>query len=305
VHAARARALNISNRPTQTRSLRSLREAEIFAPQASWLSYYDSSIWVKRDDGYVIKVDPSTNKRIGLVGSFTGQEDYCQGIGAGGGAVWSCQQGFITRIDPTTMRIVARIPIIKAFDQGRYVFARGRIWVITGKNGNQLTGIDSATNRPGPPIALPYTCGDLAPGGDAVWVLCPYTGHVVKVDVSRARVVGTIAVPSTYSGYATRSDLWVGSKSDLVRIDATTLRPKVIFHNAGPGMEGDVNVEGRHVWVSTNYGPLYMIDSATNTVVEHVTAPAGLGGGALIAAAGSLWNTPGSDGPLVRIRVAH
>ena len=195
-HKSASRAVHISARARHTVALRSVKQAEIYAPSVSWLSYYDGSIWAKRDDGHVIRVDPSINKRTGILGFTTDQEHYCQGIGAGGGAVWSCQKGFITRIDPMTAKIVARVPIVKAFDQGRYVYAHGRIWVITGTNGNQLTGIDTATNQPGHPIALPYTCQDLAPGGDAVWVLCGLEGRVVKVDVKKARVVGTIKIPS-------------------------------------------------------------------------------------------------------------
>jgi hypothetical protein len=299
-------AVTVANRAQRTVTLRGLLQAEIPTPFGSWLTYYDGSIWVKRDDGHVNRVDPHANKRTGRVGSFTGQENYCQGIGAGGGAVWSCEQGAITRIDPRTLKIVARIHVAKAFDQGRYAFAGGRIWLITGTDGNQLTGIDPVTNKPGPPIRLPYGCGDLAPGGDAVWVLCPVNGHIAKVDVANRRVDATAAIPSTYNGYATSTDLWVGSNSDLVRVDATTLKPKAVFKLAGPGQSGDVTVDGTNVWVSTSGGHLYEIDATTNSVIEHVTPPPQLGGGgSLISAAGSLWNTagPGGDGPLLlRIR---
>jgi hypothetical protein len=294
--------VRVSGQAQRTTSLRAVKQAEIAAPNASWLSYYDGSVWVKRDDGYVMRVDPQTDRATGRVGSYTDQDHYCQGISAGGGAVWSCQKGFITRIDPRTMRIVARVPIGKAFDEGRYVYLGGRIWIITGPQANQLTGIDTATNRPGQPIRLPYSCSDLAPGGDAVWVLCPTSGHVVKVDVAHGRAAGSVTLPATYNGYATPSDLWVGSDADLVRLDARTLRPKAIFRGIGPGMGGDVTVDGDHVWVSTNAGPLYLIDGRTNSVVERIRTPSGLGGGALIAAAGSLWNTPGSAGPVVRLR---
>jgi outer membrane protein assembly factor BamB len=297
-------AVTVGNRAQRTVPLRRLLQAEIPTPNGSWLTYYDGSIWVKRDDGYVNRVDPHTNKRTGQVGSYTGY-NYCQGIGAGGGAIWSCEQGAITRIDPHTVKIVARIPIAKAFDQGRYAFVRGRIWLITGTYGNQLTGIDPATNTPGPPIRLPYGCSDLAPGAEAVWVLCPLNGHIVKVDVARRRVDATAALPSTYNGFATATDLWAGSNSDLVRVDATTLKPKAIFKLAGPGQFGDVTVDGSNVWVSTSEGHLYKIDATTNTIIEHVTPPPQQGGGgSLIAAAGSLWNTagPNGDGPLLHIR---
>ena len=82
-----------------------------------------------------------------------------------------------------------------------------------------------------------------------------------------------------------------------------TLSPKAIFHNVGPGQGGDVTVVGNDVWVSTNDGPYYMIDAATNSLIDRIRTPAALRGGALIAAAGSLWSTSSSDGPVLRLRI--
>jgi hypothetical protein len=245
----------VPDRPQRTTSLRAVEQAAIPAPTVSWLSAFGGSIWAKRDDGSVIRVDPHTNKQTGQVGSYTDGQHYCQGIAAGGGSVWSCQQGLITRIDPKTVRIIAKIPIAKAFDEGRYAFADGRIWVITGTYGNHLVGIDTATNQPGPAITLPYGCSDLAPGGNALWVLCPLANHVVKVDVTHRRVAGTVAIDSAYNGYASSTDLWVGSSQNLVRIDGSTLKPTVIFQSAGPGQGGDITIDANHVWVSTNDNP--------------------------------------------------
>ena len=286
-----ARVVTVPDRPQRTTSLRAVQLAAIPEPRVSWPTYYDGSIWAKRDDGYLVRIDPRTNKQTARLGHQTPiqfQPD-CQGIGAGGGAVWSCRETSITRIDPAQNRIIATIAVGKAHDQGWLVFAAGRIWVITGTYGNQLVGIDTATNQPGPAITLPYGCSNLARGGDAVWVLCPLANHVVKVDVTHRRVIGSVPVESPYQGSATRTDLWVGSNKNLVRIDASTLKPNAIFLNVGPGMYGDVTVTGNHVWVSTNDGPLNVIDATTNTITEHITAPSGLGGGALLAATGSIW----------------
>jgi hypothetical protein len=106
--------------------------------------------------------------------------------------------------------------------------------------------------------------------------------------VIHRRVVGTVAIDSANNGYASRTDLWVGSNQNLVRIDASTLKPTVIFQNAGPGMYGDINIDANHVWVSTNDGPLNVIDANTTTITEHITTPPGIAGGALLAATGSI-----------------
>jgi hypothetical protein len=299
-----ARVVTVADRPQRTTSLRAVQLAAIPEPRVSWPTYYDGSIWAKRDDGYLVRIDPRTNRQIARLGHQTPlqfQPD-CQGIGAGGGAVWSCRQASITRIDATQNRIIAAISVGKAHDQGRLVFAAGRIWVITGTYGNRLVGIDTATNQPGPSITLPYGCSDLAPGGAALWVLCPLANHVVKVDVTDRRVIGSVAVAAPYRGWATRTDLWVGSNQSLVRIDASTLKPTVIFQNAGPGMDGDITIDANHVWVSTNDGSLNVIDANTNTITEHITTPSGLGGGALLAATGSIWLIAENNGTLLRLR---
>lgn len=120
------------------------------------------------------------------------------------------------------MKIVASIPAGKVFGQGRLVFTDGHIWVITGRNGNQLTGIDAATNRPGPVIKLPVGCSDLAQGAGAVWVLCPVANRVVRVDVAHRLIQGTLTLAAPYAGFGTRTDLWVGSGPKTASSTAST-----------------------------------------------------------------------------------
>src|SRR5881227_826773 len=106
----------VSGKPAHTKPLAAVQQASINIPNLSWLTSYGGYVWVKRDDGFVTRVDPRSNKAQGKIGSYTGSEDdYCQGIGAGGGAVWSCTRSAITRIDPAKMKIVASIPVLKVF----------------------------------------------------------------------------------------------------------------------------------------------------------------------------------------------
>jgi len=228
------------------------------------------------------------------VGAYTDQQHYCQGIGAGGGAVWSCSGSSITRIDPGRMTIVALIPVGKIADQGRLVFADGHLWVITGRTGDQLTGIDAATNRPGPVIKLPAGCGDLAnlaPGTAAVWVLCPSfapgASRVIKVDVARSTIQGTLTL-TAINGFATPTDLWAGSDRGLVRVDAKTLQPVALFEGINTGLDCDVAVDGDRVWVKSQGGFLYRLDARTDTVTEQVKPDDAPGGGSVLLATGSL-----------------
>jgi streptogramin lyase len=297
--------VTVPGRPQQTTPLRAVQQASIPVANLSWLSFYQGFVWVKRDDGFVTKIDPRSNQPSGQVGAYTDQQHYCQGIGAGGGAVWSCSGSNITRIDPKLMKIVASIPAGKVFDQGRLVFADGHIWVVTGRNGDQLVGIDAATNRPGPAIKLPVGCSDLAnlaPGTDAVWVLCPLANRVVKVDIAHRSIAGMLALAAPYAGFGTQTDLWVGSDQGLVRVDAKSLKPVALFEGLNPGSEGDVTVDGDRVWVRINDGFLYRIDAKSNTVAEQIEPEGAPGGGSLLVAAGSIWTTADDISYLLRLR---
>ncbi len=75
--------------------------------------------------------------------------------------------------------------------------------MITGRNGDQLTGIDAATNRLGPVIKLPVGCSDLAQGTGLFWVLCPLANRVIKVDVAHHSVQGTLTL-TAINGFGTR-----------------------------------------------------------------------------------------------------
>ena len=295
----------VPGRAQHTTPLGVVQQASIPVPNLSWLSFYQGFVWVKRDDGFVTRIDPRTNKPSGQVGAYTDQQHYCQGIGAGGGAVWSCAGSNITRIDPGQMKIVASIPAGKVFDQGRLVFADGHLWVITGRTGDQLTGIDAATNSLGPVIKLPVGCSDLAQGtGAAVWVLCPLANKVIKVDVAHRSIRSTLTLAAPYAGFGTGTDLWVGSDRGLVRVDAKSLQPVALFEDLNPGVEGDVTVDGDQVWVRIKDSFLYRIDATSNTVAEQVEAEGAPGGGSLLVAAGSIWTTADDISNLLRLRSA-
>ena len=105
--------------------------------------------WVKRDDGVVTRIDPATNTPKGEVRADTKSEGcpercLCQGIGAGGGAVWSCSGSDVVRIDPKRLRVTASLSVGKVFDQGKLVFAGGKIGCFRAK----ATASSASRRRP-------------------------------------------------------------------------------------------------------------------------------------------------------------
>jgi hypothetical protein len=160
--------------------LRAVQQASIPVSNLSWLSSYQGFVWVKRDDGFITRIDPAQQQAERPGGRLYRSAALLSGHRrrGRGGLVVLGQQHHADR--PRAMKIVASIPAGKVFDQGRLVFADGHIWVITGPRGDRLTGIDAATNRRGPVIKLPVGCSDLAQGAGAVWVLGPVANRVVR-----------------------------------------------------------------------------------------------------------------------------
>lgn len=231
----------------------------------------------------------------------TKSERFCQGIGSGGGAVWSCSGTDVVRIDPKRLQVSASVPVGKVFDQGRLVFAEGKIWVLSGE-GDRLVGIDTTTAGVGPRVELPVPCNELGSGGDMVWAFCPRDGKVLAVDPSSASVEAQLELEEPSVGFASERDLWVGSDGSLVRVDLETLKPVARFANLDPGHEGTVAIDGENVWVRTEAGFLHRIDASSNTVAERIEPANALSGGDVLVEAGSVWATAFDDNLLIRLR---
>jgi streptogramin lyase len=302
------RVVEVDQEPQITTPLAAVQEASITLPgEPDWLTSHGGFVWVKRADGFVTRIDPRTSRSSGEVHADTKSEQtrrpFCEGIGSGGGAVWSCSGSDVVRIDPKRLKVVASIPVRKVFAQGRLVFAGGRIWVISGE-GDRLVGIDVSTNRIGPPIELPVACDDLGPGVDTVWVICPSAGTVLALDPASGSIDGRFELANPAGAFGTESDLWVGYEEGLARIDVKTLRQVARF--AGLPPVTDLTVAEEDVWVRTETGFLHRIDATSNTVAEQVhPKDAFSSGGSVLVAAGSVWVSAYDDDILLRLRRRH
>ena len=294
-------AVLVAGDAERTTPIAKAQEASIELPSPDWLTFHGGYVWVKRDDGFVARIDPRTNKPKGEVRADTKSEQLCQGIGSGGGAIWSCSGSDIVRIDPKRLKVTKSIPVGKTFDSGRLPFASGKIWVLSGE-GDRLVGIDTKTARVSATVKLPVPCGELGSGGGAIWAFCPRDGKVIAVNPESASVESQFDLDEPSNGTASDDALWVGSAGSLVRFDLQTLEPVARFANLDPSIEGTVHVDGENVWVRTPSGFLHRVDAASNTVAEHIEPASSLSGGDVIAGAGSLWTTAFNDGVLLRLR---
>jgi hypothetical protein len=254
-----------------------------------WLAVGFDSIWVKRDNGSVMRVDPETGDVQAEIQIAPG---LCQGLGAGPASVWTCSRTgdepiAVAQIDPSNNTVVATHRVDKVSDQGRLLTVDDRVWVVSG--GDRLIGIanDGTLSQP---IELGMFCTDLASDGESLWVICPGPGTVARVDIADGAVVDQISLPRA-SAADLGEYLWVGFSGGLAQIDPTTLEVVAIY-DVQLKTSGSVTEAEDSVWVRTAGSPaLWRIDPTRHQFVESIDVPGLPSGGDIVVIDESVWIT--------------
>ena len=180
-------------------------------------------------------------------------------VAVGAGSVWLLTDpvGVLSRIDPATNRVIARIQVAPNSYAAEFGF--GSVWITnTGPANNRGHGsvqrIDPATNRVVSTIPVGPTPRFLAAGEGGVWTLNQGDGSVSRIDPASNRMVATIPVGVEGPGgdIATGAGLvWVRAKKVLLStIDPMTNRVSERF--GPPAGSGAVRVAGNFVWVTAH-----------------------------------------------------
>ena len=270
-----------------------------FGAGSVWAS--SRSYGTRPDDG-VLRIDPGTNRVVGRV-----PVDYAAGLDFGEGSVWatSFRDGTLSRIDPETDRVTAKIEISAGVANDVEVDERsGAVWVASHGSpesgaglsqedyekgvrtapdeGAKLVGVDPRTNRVAAEIlieaeAIEGGASGVAVGEDgAVWATS-VNGRLLRVDPETDEVVGRLELgdhalddDSAEGVETTQGAVWVGATLGYRR----------------PG------------WTQH----LMRVDPETNRVVGSVEAE---GASGLAAGPGAVWLTTGNvetgEGALVRV----
>jgi DNA-binding beta-propeller fold protein YncE len=264
-----------------------------------WLTAGFGSVWVKRDDGPVLRIDPGSHE---IVATIPGEP--CNGIGRDGTSIWTCAGSGLARIDPATNEVVDTVAAGKIFGQGRLVNEGGRVWVITGENGESISGIDAASLAVGQATDLGAACADLAAGGGAVWAACPAANLVLRIDPATGKVTDRVTVAAATQISVGADAVWVGSSEGLVRIGLQDRVPRVAVKGLVPGFLGSVWASADAVWVRRERPFLSRVDPATSRVVDTIAAPDYDGGGDVLGLDGTIWASAADDSVLVHLRAA-
>jgi hypothetical protein len=281
--------------------LTELETARIELDSPDWMSYEDDSLWVRLDNGEIVRIDPTAAEVTAEVrATGNGQFSACQGFGSSPGAIWSCSPwGPLQRVDGTTGRTVANLPIEMSSRQGHLVVADSRLWVLT-PDGTSLVPVDLATNKVGDPIQLGAACTDLAAADMTVWVVCPWDDQVLAVDLGSGEVTGGIQLDEPRQA-AVANDLWVSFADGVGQIDLDDLSVTALYDTGGGDSSALAAGEGA-VWVRTDGGPFLIgIDPAAREIFAVVTARDLPSGGNSMAIDGEIWATAYDDATVVRL----
>jgi hypothetical protein len=200
---------------------------------------------------------------------------FANGMTAGAGSLWVAGGGEVTRIDPATNSVAARIPVdASGSGPAAVAFGAGAVWA---------------------PVAMP----------GALWVVDPASDKVTaRIPLGRP-LRGTISVS------ATREAVWVAccgesganaaaSGGTLFRIDPG--RRRVVAEISLPASPVAVVADHAAVWVATAGGQILAVGSGRNRVVDRIDAGGPLGFSQTIAmGAGAVWLADPFDEQVVRI----
>jgi YVTN family beta-propeller protein len=223
------------------------------------IAFGEGSMWAGVS-GRLLRIDPGSGKQLAAIPIGVGS------VAFGAGAVWVAMYGdnpdtggcTLGRIDPSSNRVVATIPVVCP----RSVAADdSAVWVA---GPDSVVRIDPATNRVVATVGLGgYPNGaEVAIGAGAVWVAYwgfplrggALTGHLVRIDPATNRIVADIPVRGA-NGLAVGVDtVWIATGRSVVRVDArSNAVVSQVMESLAVGVDG-VAVDEHTVWAWSTTG---------------------------------------------------
>ncbi len=197
------------------------------------------TVWVRAQEGEastaLFKIDIATRK---IVATLVGQKD--GGLVVTPDAVWMNDNGGLQRVDPTTAKVSATIPLV---------------------------------------AAGPYTSLGVVAGPLGVWTVNSYTGQLQHIDTTRNRAGKALQITTRgesieWIAEINRS-LWVEEYPDrLVQLDVNGRKLRTLMLGS---RTFDPKTDGRYIWLGTERSHVFRVDSTTGAI-STVDLPAGLTG---------------------------
>ena len=233
---------------------------------ASVLAAGDGAMWLTSYPGNSLtRIDARSNvvtKTISLASVGSGPI----GVTDAGGFVWVANHDgtpvtSVAKIDPSTMAIVADIPVGTASDSGPtgLSFGAGSIWTDV-PNLGAVVRIDPATGHPIATILVAGACGAIAAADDVVWVdggdgdgCSPV---LQRIDPMTNKVQATIRLGAGANALAIAPNgPWFGTSGYVGRID-----PALNI------VAGQLDVPGTPFGEAVGFGFVWLSDQASDAV---------------------------------------
>jgi virginiamycin B lyase len=257
--------------------------------EPDWMVVTDDAVWVASSNvNHVVRLDAATN-RAGIVLDI---KKPCSGLAAGFGSLWvpSCRAHSLVRVDLSTGKIQAEIPLGPADSEGGITVGAGSVWMATDKRG-VLARVDPKTNKLQAEITIPS--GSYAPAfaDGAVWVTSTEHNLLIQVDPQTNKVAAAIPIgPQPRFLTVGAGSVWTLNQGDgtISRVDTKTSKLVATIAAGIPGTGGEIAFGEGAVWATVFQIPMTRIDPATNTVTQQW---AGAGGDSIRVGHGSIWLT--------------
>jgi len=211
------------------------------------------------------------------------------------GSLWVSGSGAISRIDPATGRLLARIATPSAGDLTHMAIGEGSVWATGDYDASVVYRIDPVTDRVAATISTPGPALGIAVGGGRVWVAIDREGpgEVIGIDPRTDRVTGAPIEVGTGPGQLVYGDgaLWVENTApaSVMRIDPAAGRAVPIIGpvvvNYGATVLGAIAVGYGSLWSTAN-DHLTRLNPKTDQVTANLRIPRG---NEVALAAGEAW----------------
>ena len=255
---------------------------------ADWLQVTKGHVWTTLGTpagGTIQQLDAETGAE--QRSTFTAGADTCTAMDVGFGSLWAAvcdpTQGSVVRIDPSSGKVLARVPLKGSLiqEEGSVAAAEGYVWVVTAPPQASLVQIDPRANRVVRMHPLPSGVVSVRAGLGGVWLANPLRGELLRLDPRSAEVVATIPVGLGPRFFAVgEGAVWVQNNLDgtVSRVDpASNTVTATVRVNDGPIDGGDLAVGGGFVWARVSGWLVSKIDPATAEVVARYGPAAGSG----------------------------
>jgi YVTN family beta-propeller protein len=233
---------------------------------------------------------PSAPARPSPVVATVGTGGFSYDMVAGAGALWVVGSDEVTRIDPATNSVTARIPVAATGSGPAAVAAgAGAVWVPVAVPA-ALWGIDPAGNKVTARIPLggPLRGSiSVSAAGDTAWVACcgearaglpASSGRLLRVDLRRKRVVADIHLPANPASIAADSTgAWVATADgQVLMVSRKRNRVVATIDAGGPlGFSQTIAVGPSGVWLADPFDEqVVRIHPKTRRVMARIPAGA-------------------------------